>query len=414
MKLGKGYDLGVARVVRVKSDVVECEDFVVSSEGSAVSCVVEAERLKTIWSDLDLNGERLSNGEQVKCLMGDFQDVFALSDGELGCTDLVQHHTCIETGDHAPIKQLPYRTPVCRRGKILAMVNAMQDQGVIQPSASPWASPIVLVPKKDGTLRFCVDYRHLNSVTRKDAHPLPLDTLGGARYFTSLVLAAGYWQVPLDPESSHKTAFTIYQGLFEFVRMPFGLCNAPVTFQRLMQRVLTGLDWCFIYLDDILIVSSTFEEHLLREVLARLRKAGLRLKPGKCHLLKQKVCFLGRIISEEGVYPDPVKTEKVKEYPAPTDVTSLRQFLGLASYYRRFVKNFAKIAAPLHSLTRKNMVFQWLEACEAAFCQLKELLVTAPVLGLVVMSALPWRLMLAMWDWVLFCPSNKRMVRSIL
>lgn len=164
--------------------------------------------------------------------------------------------------------------------------------------------------------------------------------------------------------------------------MPFGLCNAPATFQRLMQSVLAGLDWCFVYLDDILIVSSTLEEHLerLRVVLTRLREAGLRLKPRKCHLLMLQVFFLGHIISKEGVHPDPAKTEKVKEYPTPTDVTSLRQFIGLASYYRRFVRDFAKVAGPLHALTRKGVVFLWSEACETAFCRLKDLLVTAPVL----------------------------------
>ena len=165
--------------------------------------------------------------------------------------------------------------------------------------------------------------------------------------------------------------------------MPFGLCNAPATFQRLMQRVLAGLEWCFVYIDDILIISSTFEEHLerVREVLARLRKAGLRLKPEKCRFLRPRVHFLGHVVSKDGIYPDPAKTEKVQGFPTPTDVTSLRQFLGLASYYRRFIQNFAKIATPLNKLTRKDVVFEWSEACETAFSKLKELLVSAPVLA---------------------------------
>ena len=207
------------------------------------------------------------------------------------------------------------------------MVASVQNQGVIQPSVSPWASSVVLVPRRDDTFRFCVDYRKLNAITRKDVYPLPRidDILNGANYFTSLDLASGYWQVALDPKTSCKTAFATHQGLFEFVCMPFGLCNAPATFQRLMQSILARLEWCFVYLDDM-IVSSTFEEHLecLGEVMTRLRKAGLRLKPQKCNFFVDKVVYLGHKISSEGVRPDPAKTDKVREYPTPTDVTSLR------------------------------------------------------------------------------------------
>ena len=177
-----------------------------------------------------------------------------------------------------------------RREKIAEMIDNMAEQGIIRPSRSPWASPVVLVPKKDGTHRFCIDYRRLNGITKKDVYPLPrvddiLDTLGDAKYFSSLDLASGYWQVMLDPDAQPKTAFTTYKGLYEFVRMPFGLCNAPATFQRLMQVILSRLEWkcCFVYLDDILIASATFEEHMkhLRMVFTRLRDAGLRLKPSK-------------------------------------------------------------------------------------------------------------------------------------
>ena len=217
----------------------------------------------------------------------------------------------------------------------------MQAQGIVRPSRSPWASPIVLVPKKDGSLRFCVDFRKLNSITKKDVYPLPrvediLDTLGEAKYFTSLDLASGYWQVGLDEDACAKSAFTTHHGLFEFTRMPFGLCNAPATFQRAMQAVLAGLEWnsCFVYLDDILIASCTLEEHLqhLKEVLGRLRDAGLCLKPKKCLLFRGEVPYLGHVISAEGIRPDPAKTDKVKSFPVPSDVTTLRQFVGLAYY----------------------------------------------------------------------------------
>ena len=190
------------------------------------------------------------------------------------------------------------------------MVDNMRKQGVVQLSVSPWASPIVLVPKKDGTYRFCVDFWRLNAVTKKDVYPLAriddiLDTLGESKFFSSLDLASGYWQVELDPESRQKSAFTTYCGLFEFVRMPFGLCNVPAMFQRLMQKVLAELEWrtCFVYLDDILVASRSFDEHLqhLHKVFTRLRDAGLRLKPRKCSLLRDEVPFLGHIISIDGV-----------------------------------------------------------------------------------------------------------------
>ncbi len=255
---------------------------------------------------------------------------------------------------------------------------------------SPWASPVVLVPKRDGTTRFCIDYRRLNAQTKKDVYPIPriddiLDTLGTAKYFSVLDLASGYWQVELDKEARQKSAFITHRGLFEFVRMPFGLCNAPATFQRLMQVVLSGLEWdsCFVYLDDILIASTTSEEHLrhLGEVFMRLRRAGLRLKPKKCHLLREELSYLGHVVSASGIKPDPAKVDKVRSYPTPTDATKVRQFLGLASYYRRFIPAFARIAHPLHALTKKDASFQWTSDCEASFNRLKDCLVTAPVLS---------------------------------
>ena len=320
-------------------------------------------------------------------LLREYSDVFALNDSELGCTDVICHR--IETGDHVPVRQPPYRIPMMHREVIGKMVNEMQDRGIVQPSASPWASPVVLVPKKDGSLRFCVDYRRLNALTKKDVYPLPriddiVDTLGDAKYFSTLDLASGYWQVKLDDDARPKTAFATHQGLFEFIRMPFGLCNAPATFQRVMQTVLSGLEWqnCFVYIDDILVASKTLEEHLqhLAAVFERLRKAGLSLKPKKCRFLCEKVAYLGHIISANGVSPDPEKIDKVKCFPVPHDVTQVRQFLGLASYYCRFVPQFAKIAAPIHGLLKKENAFVWTPECETAFVKLKETLTSAPML----------------------------------
>ncbi len=222
--------------------------------------------------------------------------------------------------------------------------------------------------------------------TKKDVYPLPriediLDTIGQAKYFTTLDLSAGYWQIKLDHSTSEKTAFTTHCGLFEFNRMPFGLCNTPSTFQRLMQKVLAGLEWkcCFVYIDDILVCSKTFEEHIEhRLVLERLLKANLKLNLKQCSFLRKQVQYLGFIISKEGLAPDPSKTDKVQRYPVPTDVTKLIQFLGLASYYRRFIPGFAKVAKPLHALTKKGVHYY---LCQQSFDQLKKLLCSAPVLA---------------------------------
>ena len=199
----------------------------------------------------------------------------------------------------------------------------MLDQGVIQHSQSPWASPIVLVAKQDGTTRFCVDYRKLNTVTKMDVFPLPriddsIDILSHSRYFSTLDLRSGYWQVKMAPGSIEKTAFATHSGLYEFVVMPFGLCNAPSTFQRLMETVLRGLaqDICTVYLDDILVMGTTFEEHLcnLQYVFDRLCDAGVHLKPSKCYLARKQVEYLGYVISDCGVAADPKKIKAVKEF----------------------------------------------------------------------------------------------------
>ena len=366
----------------VDVETVEAEDphIPVLPEGR-VQQVLDALQLETA----DLNSQERA---QLRELIIEYADLFALDRSELGSTDLVTHS--INTSDHPPIRQQPRRVPFALRGKIAEMVDDMLEQGVIQPSQSPWASPVVLVAKKDGTTRFCVDYRKLNATTKMDVYPLPriddsLDLLAHTKYFSTLDLAAGYWQVKMDETSQEKTAFTTPVGLFEFRVMPFGLCNAPATFQRLMENVLAGLvgKQCLVYIDDILVIGTTFQEHIeyLRKVFGRLRQAGLRLKPTKCHLVQQEVGYLGYVVSDEGISADPKKIEAVESFPVPTDLTSLRSFLGLASYYRRFVPGFSKAAQPLYALTRKNVPFVWNASCQEAFDHLKQLLTEAPVLA---------------------------------
>ena len=236
-------------------------------------------------------------------------------------------------------------------------VTEMLEQGLIEPSTSPWASPIVLAKKKNGSWRFCVDYRKLNDVTRKDSYPLPriddtLDRLAGMQWFSTLDLKSGYWQVEMEPQDKEKTAFTTGSGLWQFTVMPFGLCNAPATFERLMDRVLAGLppETALVYMDDILVPGRTFEKQLdnLERVFQCLRSAKLKLSPKKCHLFQKEVKYLGHVISRNGVSTDPEKVKAVWEWPLPTCTTDVRKFLGLCSYYRRFIPQFVHIAAPLH------------------------------------------------------------------
>ena len=282
------------------------------------------------------------------------------------------------------------RLPVCCKEVVQWEVSKMLENGVIRRSTSPWSSPIVLVQKRDGSWRFCIDFRRVNAVTHKDAYPLPridstLDSLSGAQFFLTLDLASGYWQVEVAEEDKEKTAFSSPQGHFEFNVMPFGLTNAPATFQRLMECTLAGLtpEECLIYLDDVIVYSSTFDDHLerLKRVFQRLQQAGLRLKPEKCHFVQSEVHYLGHIVSRKGIQPDPRKVNAVQKFPRPHTVKELRIFLGLTNYYRRFVKDYARLAEPLHRLTRKATPFKWTESCEMAFESLRQHLTNPPILA---------------------------------
>jgi hypothetical protein len=224
-------------------------------------------------------------------LLAEYEDIFAVDSENHGRTNKVYHR--IDAGDARPIRQPPRRLPLAKQMELSEMLDDMQRRGVIEQSDSPWSSPVVLVKKKNGELRFCVDYRKLNNVTKKDCFPLPrrddtLDTLAGAKWFSTFDLKSGYWQVDVHPDDKGKTAFSTGQGLWQFTVMLFGLCNAPATFERLMETVLRGpiYDSCLVYLDDVIVIGRTFEEHLLnlRKVVQRFREACLKLNPEKCQL----------------------------------------------------------------------------------------------------------------------------------
>ena len=328
--------------------------------------------------------------EQLKELIQSFSDIFKKQNGR---TTMLRHQIKLAS-DAKPYNSPPYRYAPAKRQIIEQNIKEMTEQGIIEPSKSPWASPVVLAPKKDGSIRFCVDYRKLNSMTARDAYPIPriddtLDALQEAKYISTLDLRSGYWQVEMNQESKEKTAFISHKGLFEFNVMPYGLTNAPATFQRLMDIVLAGLKWqcCLVYIDDVVIYSPTFEQHLVdvEKVFRALREANLTLKASKCCFCRREMKYLGHLITQDGIKPDPTLIKAVSDFPRPKTIKDVQSFLGLSGYYRRFIKNYAKIAEPLYQQLRqlkdRNYHLKWNHECMVAFESLKKKLTSAPIMS---------------------------------
>lgn len=288
-------------------------------------------------------------------------------------------HT-IDTGAAPPVRRRYTRRYAPVERKIIEEeVRTMKKQGIIRPSTSPWSSPVVLVQEKNGEYRFCVDYRELNKITRNDTYPLPriddaLDCLAGSKYFSSLDLKQGYFQCPVEQKDIEKTAFVTPDGLYEFTAMPFGLCNAPATFERLMDTILRGHKWtsCLVYLDDICVFGRTLQEHneRLRDVLDCLNEANLSLNIKKCSFGATRLKILAHEITSAGVRPDPINVEAIRDFPTPVNQKAVRSFLGLCSYYRKFIPNFSKLAAPLNELLKYGVAFTWTTPEKAAFANL--------------------------------------------
>ncbi|CAH0556831.1 unnamed protein product [Brassicogethes aeneus] len=306
----------------------------------------------------------------------------------IGVTHLVQHEIELLSGSK-PIKQRYYQVSPPKQQIIDEEIDKMLKAGIIEPCKSPWSSPVCLVRKKDNSYRFCIDYRQLNAVTKKDSYPIPyvasiLDRLRDARYLSSLDIKSAYWQVGLAESSRDFTAFTVPNGLYRFKVMPFGLTNAPATWQRLIDTVL-GPDlqpFVMVYLDDVIIVTKDFETHLniLTKVFDRLLEAGLVVSHEKCNFCRPQLKYLGYIVDQSGLHPDPEKVEAIFRIPSPRNIQEIRRFIGTASWYRRFVPNFSTIIAPLSGLTKKNKKWVWSERCELSVKRIKECLISAPIL----------------------------------
>ncbi len=343
---------------------------------------------------VDLSKADLTEAQKAELcnLIDSHVDAFATSLSELGCTDIVEH--VIETEpDAKPFRSVPYRVNPTDKRLIDNHINELLDAKIIRESKSSWSSPIVLVrrPGSDKT-RMAIDYRKLNSITKVDSQPLPrlddcLDSIGESQpqFFTCLDILSGYMQIKMAPCSIEKTAITSHRGTYEYLRMPFGLVNGTQCFTRLMQNVLRSLLWstCLIYVDDCIIFSKTWDLHKqhIAQVLDRFRAAGLKARLSKSTFAAAEVKYVGHIVNKFGIKPDPDKVNAVKQFPAPTDLKSLRQFLGLSNFFRKFIQGFATLAEPLTVLTRSDTPFHWTADCDRSFNQIKDLLCSDTVLA---------------------------------
>ena len=409
--LKNGEILGHLEPCPITIEEIVKEDWSNSEESDGGGSELPLEK-KFITSPAEVNTHRKVNlqdaqvsakyREQFKQLCKEFEDIFSKYSTDIGKTSLITMD--IDTGDSPPVCQKPYNLPLKHREWVQKELESLERAGVIVRSISPWASPIVIVPKKTEPgepprRRLCVDYRVINSLLPEvqKAHskakgvltlvPLPqIDhiyaRLRGSKIFSTFDLRSGYHHMALSLEARAKSAFVTPMDKFEFTRCPFGLSQAPAYFQRLINKVIKGLPFAFGYLDDVLIHSPDIETHLqhIRTFFQRLREAVLKLKDSKCNYFKTHVQYLGHLVSGKEIRPLPEKLDSIKKMPAPTTPKEIKQFLGLVGYYRKFIPRFADIARPMTNLTKQDIPFEWTIQCQAAFELLKEAIITSPIL----------------------------------
>ena len=323
--------------------------------------------------------------EDLENLLNENKNAFATDETEIGTTPLIK--MSIDTGDHPPIAKRPYTLALKHDEWARKEIDKLLEGGVIRESHSSWSAPVVIVPKSNGEKRLCVDFRALNKITRTYIWPMPraediFAKLGKAMYFTTLDLRAGYHHIALDKDSIKKTGFCLPFGKYEYLKVPFGLAQAPAYFQNLMNKVLTGLNFAISYLDDIIIFSETPEEHLrhIKIVLKRLQDANLKMKKSKCSFFKRELHYLGHLLTRDGIKPQPEKVETLTNLKPPTSAKGVREFLGMVGYYRKFISRFADAARPLTKLTRRNVKFEWSKECQIGFDYLRTALTKDPIL----------------------------------
>ena len=336
----------------------------------------------TIGQGLDFNEQN-----DIIKLLNEYQDVFAFEKKKMGKCKIAEFS--VELTDNRPIHISPYRYSAPARQEIQKQVAELLELGIISPSRSPYSFPVVLVTKPDGSARMCVDFRALNQIVKQDSYPLPsiediLSYLQGSKYFATIDLNCGFWQIPVREKDREILSFCTQDSLYCFNYLPFGISTAPSFFQRVLDVVLSGLKYtdCFCYIDDIVVFGTNFESFILRlnRVLDRLREAGLTIKPSKCVFGVERVSYLGHIIDSSGIKMDPEKIRAVSQLQSPTNLTKLRRFLGCSGYYRRFIKNYSLIAQPLTKLLKKDEPFNWTETQKEAFEKIKQSLTKYPVL----------------------------------
>ena len=387
-KITKGQYIGNIHFCTKESDV---------GRVSAVVCEGN-DRWQALWPQFEEEMKQVPDEYKkiVIPLLKEFSDIFSTSKNDIGLTKMVHHE--IDTGSVQPIACQYRRIPFGLEEKVDQLIQDLVDKNIIRQSESPWNAPLVVIPKKNGDLRLTVDFRRLNSVTKRPIFPIPdanqlFDTLNGSALFTTLDLSSGYYNIPMKAEDISKTAFSTRRNHWEFLRMPMGISTAPATFQRLMHKIFEKEKWeqCLIYLDDILVFSRNVKEHLerLRNIFTRIRESGVKLSPSKCKFFGSEVSYLGHTISQNGLQTDKKKIEKVQTWPIPKSIEELRSFLGLCGYYRKFIRSYSTLVNPLEETckekwnkkkTKKPSLIEWTEELNKSFEKLKAALISAPVL----------------------------------